>query len=197
MLRKRYFIFLAIGLCIGVIIFAVLSRKDVTLQKVIGCIANKEFLANEPEMKNVFPEGTVYKFLEGYQKCNTLRRGDILVVEKPSENAPSEVILLPRVLRASPGDLVEVFPSPVHKGFSLKINGEMLYDLDGKKPHLFSPGQWDLKEGRVHGLFKKGSFTLGPDEYLVFSSLSPSFNDSSSWGPVRGQQIKGRAVKKE
>ncbi len=119
------------------------------------------------------------------------------VITSLSENAQSELLLLPRVLRASPGDLIEVFPAPIHKGFSLKINGEMLYDLEGKKPHIFVPGHWGLPAGRVHELFKKSSFTLGPDQYLVFSSLSPSFNDSSTWGPIHGKQIKGRAVKKE
>lgn len=197
LLRKKYFLILVLIVGITAIAVMLINTKGLTLNAVLSCAKSKELLANEAEMKNIFPEGTAYQFLEDYQKCNPLKRGDIVVVEKGSKNTEGQSTLLPRVLRASPGDFIEVFPAPIYKGFSLKINGEMLYDLEGKKPHIFVPGQWGLPGGRMHELFKKSSFTLGPDEYLVFSSISPSFNDSSTWGPIHGLQIKGRAVKKE
>ncbi len=155
------------------------------------CIEEIKQFSRDIQMDGLIPNGGMYDLLKNYYACNPMKRGEIVAVQLEGVEHP-----IPRIVRAVPGDRVEVMPFPQENAFTLRIQGEILFDSTGKRPQRFAVGKWKApyKDETVHSVFKESGFVLGPDEFLVFSYVSPASSDSSEWGPIKSSQIVGRGL---
>jgi signal peptidase I len=98
-------------------------------------------------------------------------RGDIVIVHSP--NQPIELI---KRLIGKPGDTIELRDNRV------VVNGQALYE-----PYL-PPG---ASSGAQRDQLQ---WTLGNDEYFIMGDNRTHSQDSRSFGPVRSEDIVGRAL---
>lgn len=190
---------LAAGIII-VVAIAFLAWHFLSHPKVIGadgvaaetsCFQREDFKDVDPQILGLLPEGKKFYLLKNYYACNAMRRGEIVAVQL------DEKTRLSRIVRATPGDTIEAIPAPQEKGFILRVNLETLMDSTLKKPQIFGAGYLKAPEGvkdPLHPYFRKGQMVLPPEEFMVFSYVSPSSKDSSEFGPVKAAQILGRII---
>lgn len=107
------------------------------------------------------------------------KRGEIVVFHAPeAAQCPKGTgcDFIKRVL-AVPGETVAVAND------SIIVNGVPL-----NEPYI--PDEFEI----LPGAFTKGkTITLGPDEYFVSGDNRPYSSDSRAWGPIRKEDIVGRA----
>lgn len=98
------------------------------------------------------------------------RRGEVIVFRPPF---PSRTDLIKRVI-AVPGDHLQI------AGGIVTVNGEVVAEPYVRGLSTACAGTWC-------------DVTLGPDQYYVLGDNRPLSSDSRIWGPVHGQQIRGKA----
>jgi signal peptidase I len=121
-----------------------------------------------PSMQPTFHQGQrifITKYLVG-----SPAHGDVIVF-KPPVQSPDDYIK--RVI-GLPGDHVVV------QGGTVTVNGQALAES-------YVHGQVTSCGGRYCDV------TLGPDEYFVLGDNRPDSSDSRFWGPVKGENIRGKA----
>jgi signal peptidase I len=122
------------------------------------------------------------KIDEVYYPCHSVERNQIIVVQK----RPFKAAVF-RVVRGMPGDKFKTIAGADANTYNLEINGVVLKTPKGE-PYMIGKIGYDILkpiEQSYHGI-------LPPENFLVFGTQKEGQEDSTEFGPVVLEQIKGR-----
>lgn len=107
-------------------------------------------------------------------KFHKLKRGDVVVFEAPINRREDYI----KRIIGLPGENITL------NGGRILINGRSLEEKYLPKSLRTSPGVF---------LSENLTFSLGPEEYIVFGDNRDNSSDSRSWGPIKKKDVVGRA----
>lgn len=139
-----------------------------------------KFTVGDNFMVPKYKQGDEVEVTYGYFPCHALER-DQLVIYRKSELA--EPVM--RIVRGIPGDEYKLIKTKENT-WEIEINGELL-EVDDKAYHFGSnnPPVLSLSEKATGGV-------LGPTHVLIFSMVSPGYDDSGTLGVISITDLIGK-----
>lgn len=170
---------------IGYVLFKTyFKNKSFKAIGVTSCV--KDHITNsmkDDELLGILERGQEFHVLMNYYQCNPVKRGD-LIYYKISD--PIEPVV--KVARAIPGDKFEVLAAEDEPNtWHIKINGQFVMAGDKKYFFVYEHPEPPLKTYEIsrHSI-------VGPDEYIILSTVPPGMSDSRNFGLVRKDSFVGR-----
>jgi signal peptidase I len=128
------------------------------------------------------PAGTRLVLLEGYYRCNAVRRGDVVALRYGGDKSP-----LSKVVHGVPGDRLAL--EVTARGERLSINGQVAKTSEGV------PFEIDAAADRMLRGYVRGFGGVIPkDAYLVLGDRSGRTVDSRRFGLVARADLLGLLV---
>ena len=145
-------------------------------------LREEDLVLRDDQLYPLLRKGETVRIKVGYYSCHRPQRGELVYYRFSPLMEP-----VVRVLRALPGDRYGVVPHSERRGWSVKIQGDLM--KTGGKDHYFGvPAAapiLKLFEGQNQG-------TLKPNEVLVFSLSMPGDTDSGAFGVANMADMLGR-----
>ncbi len=144
----------------------------------------------DDHLRGLLEKGARYKYDPSWYKTHPILRGDIVLYRYSSNQKP-----VLKIVQAVSGDKFHLVKAAKLSNWNIEINGSLLqencvaaserdtcplYFFGGSKPPTLS-----LYEKSHRGI-------LGEDEVILFSSVSPGFQDSGVFGLINVGDILGR-----
>lgn len=132
-------------------------------------------------LTGILEPGEKYTSIFGLQNCRKIQRDD-LVTFQPNKGGQ----FITRIARALPGDKVEIIKDEESNAWNIKINGNFLPWKAGKKYYFGTSSEPILKTQE-----KKLGSELNEGEYILLSINAPGHLDSSLFGRISAEKIRG------
>ncbi len=178
---KKLVVLLTFGI-LGIFISFYFTKKPLPNKSACGGNTQTIQIKDAQHMAGLLESGKSYEVEMGYYDCHPPKRGD-LVLYRFSQGMDPVV----KVVRATGGDRFELVEDMVHGAWNLRVNGELVKDL-ADRPYYFGGNNRPTL-----GLYEKErNNILGPEEAIVFSTVSPGKEDSGSFGLTHRRDFLGK-----
>ena len=144
----------------------------------------------DDHLRGVLEKGSRYKVDRDWYKTHPIARGDLVLYRYSSNKKP-----VVKIAAAVPGDSFHLVANKQMKNWNIEINDTILREVctgnaeDDSCPLYFfggkAPPTLSLYEKSHHGM-------LSENEVILFSSVSPGYQDSGVFGLVNAQDILGK-----
>ncbi len=139
-----------------------------------SCITSfSKYEVRGSSLSGLIEPGSCILVAEGYYNCNDVKRGEVVAYNYRGNNN-----LIIKIVKAIPGDSFSLNNSRI------LVNGEILRNTEGK--------EYIIRDTRMLSLYTKDYPIIPEDTFLILGNLASGSLDSSRFGLISKQDIRGR-----